>query len=191
MVRSSLPGAAPDRRPTAGGFDAPVDMRTNRRRLLDSGIALGATPAFVGRLARAVEAVPRTATLDATEATIVSHIGRAHPRPGPLSLDIAPIAENGSSVPVRLHVPDEEHGSVRALSLLLLAPENPDPTVAVWHFSSLSGSASVATRIRLARSQRVVAVAVMADGSWRRTERAVHVNIGGCGIENAGPRDDP
>jgi len=159
-------------------------MLTTRRDLLAS---IGA--GTVSALGAGALLAPSTASAVARTA-LRAHIGRASPRPGPLSLDIAPMAENGSSVPVRLHVPADADGTVRALSVLLLAPDNPDPKIALWHFTPLSGSARVATRIRLARSQRVVAVAIMSDGTWRQTERAVHVTIGGCGIENAGQPDD-
>ena len=37
------------------------------------------------------------------------------------------------------------------------------------------------TRIRLAKSQNVIAVAEMADGSFRRASRKIAVTVGGCG----------
>ena len=155
-----------------------------RRRLL----ALGAATAAAAFFGRTVDAF---ASVDDVEAAIAGFAGAAaeDAAASPLTLYLPEIAENGSSVPVRLHVPADADGTVRALSVLLLAPDNPDPKIALWHFTPLSGSARVAIRIRLARSQRVVAVAIMSDGTWRQSERAVQVTIGGCGLENAGQPD--
>ena len=71
-------------------------------------------------------------------------------------------------------------GDDRVESIMLLGEENPNPIVATFHFSALSGAALVSTRVRLAASQKVIAVARMADGSVWRDERDVDVAIGGC-----------
>jgi len=65
--------------------------------------------------------------------------------------------------------------------ILVLASGNPNPGVATFKFSALSGEARASTRIRLAKTQDVVAVARMKDGSIKRASRAVKVTIGGCG----------
>jgi len=147
--------------------------RPGRRRAIGAALTLGAG-------GRASVKVALAAT-DAAGSAIAAHVGNARPEPGPLSLDIASIAENGNGVPVRISVPDDGPSSLHTLSILLLAPLNPDPKIALWHFSALSATAEVATRIRLARSQSVLAIALMSDGTYRRTERAVQVTIGGCG----------
>jgi sulfur-oxidizing protein SoxY len=63
----------------------------------------------------------------------------------------------------------------------IFAEDNPSPDVVQFHFTALSGSASATTRMRLARTQNVIAVAKMADGSVFMDKKQVKVTIGGCG----------
>jgi sulfur-oxidizing protein SoxY len=64
---------------------------------------------------------------------------------------------------------------------MVVATANPTPGVATFTFGELAGSRSAATRIRLAGTQDVIAIAKMADGSFARTSANVKVTIGGCG----------
>lgn len=88
---------------------------------------------------------------------------------------IAPeIAENGNAVSVEVEAPG-------ALAIMLLATGNPEPAVATFRFGPAAANRRAATRIRLATTQDVVAVAQMEDGSVIRTQATVKVTIGGCG----------
>lgn len=84
------------------------------------------------------------------------------------------IAENGNTVPISVDAPG-------ASEILLLAMGNPTPGVARFSFGELSGSQSASTRIRLAETQDVVAIAKLADGNFVRTSANIKVTIGGCG----------
>jgi sulfur-oxidizing protein SoxY len=64
--------------------------------------------------------------------------------------------------------------------LHLLADANPLPEIASFHFTPRSGRARVVTRIRLARSQDVVAVAEMGNGAVLMTKAPVEVETDGC-----------
>ncbi len=66
-------------------------------------------------------------------------------------------------------------------SVMLLADGNPLPGVATFHFTPMSGEASATTRIRLAKTQNVVAVAQMSNGEVYMDKKQVKVTIGGCG----------
>ena len=66
------------------------------------------------------------------------------------------------------------------IRIALFADANPSPGVAVFAFGRLATPAA-STRIRLAGSQNVVAVAELADGTFRKAARAVAVTAGGCG----------
>ncbi len=68
-----------------------------------------------------------------------------------------------------------------AVSILILATGNPTPGVATFNFGPLAGSQAASTRIRLAGTQDVVAIAKMADGSFVKAASTVKVTIGGCG----------
>ena len=84
------------------------------------------------------------------------------------------IAENGNTVPISVNAPG-------ASAVLLLAMGNPTPGIARFNFGELAGSQSASTRIRLAETQDVVAIAQMADGGFVRTAANIKVTIGGCG----------
>ena len=64
---------------------------------------------------------------------------------------------------------------------MVLAPGNPTPGVATFTFGALAASQAASTRIRLAGTQDVVAIAKMADGSFVQASSNVKVTIGGCG----------
>ena len=91
-----------------------------------------------------------------------------------ITLSTPEIAENGNTVPVEVSAPG-------AVSIMLLAAGNPNPDVGTFNFGPLAASQTASTRIRLAGTQDVVAVAKMADGSFVRTSNEVKVTIGGCG----------
>lgn len=91
-----------------------------------------------------------------------------------IELTAPEIAENGNTVPVEVSAPG-------AVSIILFAAGNPSPGVATFHFGPLAGEQRASTRIRLAKTQDLVAVAKFADGSFAKTARTVKVTIGGCG----------
>ena len=91
-----------------------------------------------------------------------------------ITLTAPEIAENGNTVPIEIDAPGAE-------AVLILAMGNPTPGVAEFKFGPLSASQSASTRIRLAGTQDVVAVARMKDGSFAKASSNVKVTIGGCG----------
>jgi sulfur-oxidizing protein SoxY len=144
----------------------------NRRHML------GLTAAAAG-----LALLPATRVLASPEAVaeeIAGFAGGQSPQSGKVRLLIAERVENGSAVPVTIEVDSTMVGDDRVESVMLLGERNPNPVVATFHFSALSGSATVSTRVRLAASQKVLAVARLADGSVWRDEREVDVAIGGC-----------
>ncbi len=114
------------------------------------------------------------ATAEKTQAAVDAFTGGVEPGEGGIELTAPEIAENGNTVPIEVSAPG-------ALSIMILAEENPNPGVATFHFGPMATEASALTRIRLAKTQNIVAVAKMADGSFLKTSRAVKVTIGGCG----------
>ena len=84
------------------------------------------------------------------------------------------IAENGNTVPISVNAPG-------AVAIMLLAAGNPEPAVCTYTFGPAAGSQMAATRIRLAKTQDVIALAKMADGSIKQAVANVKVTIGGCG----------
>ncbi len=121
------------------------------------------------------------AATDETEAAIKAFTGGATPTAGTVSLDTPEIAENGNTVPVGVSVESSMTADSYVASVLILADGNPNPAVATFHFSPMSGAAEAKTRIRLAKTQNVIAVAKMSDGSTFMDTKEVKVTIGGCG----------
>ena len=93
---------------------------------------------------------------------------------GGISLTEPEIAESGNTVPISIDAPG-------AVAITVLAAGNPTPGVAKFNFGAGSGSQSCTTRIRLAGTLDVIAVAEMADGSFSAAYQTVKVTIGGCG----------
>jgi len=96
-------------------------------------------------------------------------------------LNAPEIAENGNSVPVSVTVDSPMTADSYVESITLFAEENPLPQVITFNFSPASGEAFASTRMRLARTQNVIAVAKLSDGSVVSDTRNVKVTIGGCG----------
>lgn len=110
----------------------------------------------------------------AAEDAIAAFTGGADVSEGDLSLTAPEIAENGNTVPI-------EVSSDTAAEIMVLAMGNPTPAVATFKFGKLAGSRAASTRIRLAGTQDVVAIAKLDDGSFVRASSTVKVTIGGCG----------
>ena len=100
--------------------------------------------------------------------------GGAETGEGGLELTAPEIAENGNTVPIEVSAPG-------ATSIMILAAGNPNADVATFNFGPLAAEQTASTRIRLAGTQDVIAIAKMADGSFVRTSNEVKVTIGGCG----------
>jgi sulfur-oxidizing protein SoxY len=110
----------------------------------------------------------------AAEDAVAAFTGGADVAEGGVNLTAPEIAENGNTVPISVE-------ATGATAIMLLATGNPTPGVATFNFGELAGSQSASTRIRLAGTQDVVAIAKMADGSFAKASSTVKVTIGGCG----------
>ena len=143
----------------------------NRRQAL----ALGA-----GALAVAASIAPAHAANDAAD-LIKTFTGGKAATEGKVKLDLPEIAENGNTVPMTVSVESPMTDASHVTDVLVVANENPRSGVVTFHFSPASGVAEANTRIRLAATQDVIAVAKMNDGSVFMASKQVKVTIGGCG----------
>jgi len=110
----------------------------------------------------------------AVEDAVAAFTGGAATGTGGITLTAPEIAENGNTVPVAVDAPG-------AVSILVLAAGNPEPEVVTFTFGPAAGSQMASTRIRLAKTQDVIAIAKMPDGSFVQAQSTVKVTIGGCG----------
>jgi sulfur-oxidizing protein SoxY len=116
------------------------------------------------------------------KAALEALIGKASPLASGLSLELPDSVENGDYVPVALGVDSPMTAENHVKAIHLLSTANPRAAVATFRFTTLSGKARVTSRMRLAKTQDVVAVAELSDGSVLITRRKVDVKVGGCGI---------
>lgn len=121
---------------------------------------------------------PARATPEAMAAAIRDFSGGAPLREGRVKLDIAPLVDNGNTVPVSLSVPEVPPQQV--LALALFNERNPNPEVIRASFGPRAGARVLATRMRLATSQALVAVARLADGSCWSQRVEVVVTLSAC-----------
>jgi sulfur-oxidizing protein SoxY len=131
-----------------------------RRELVLGAAAFAALPA-----ARAEDAAMRAA--------IRAWAGR-EPEQGALTIEIAELVENGNAVPVRVLANEPVAG------LALFTPLNPEPEVVHAAFGTAIARPEFSTRMRLARSQRIVAVARTADGRCWQSGVDVIVTLAAC-----------
>jgi sulfur-oxidizing protein SoxY len=99
---------------------------------------------------------------------------------GRVKVDIPPLVENGNTVPLTVSVdsPMTEADHVKAIHVF--TEKNPQPEVAAFHLGPRAGRARVATRIRLADTQTVVAIAELSDGSFWSARADVVVTLAAC-----------
>ncbi len=150
-------------------------MRLTRRQALAFGAGAAVLAIAAGRTGSAL------ASADETAKAIDEFAGGATPQSGRITLVAPEIAENGNTVPISVTVESPMTDGDYVAAVLLLADGNPNPDVATLHFTPMSGSASATTRIRLAKTQNVIAIARMSDGSVFMDKKEVKVTIGGCG----------
>ena len=145
----------------------------DRRGFVAAGVALITTTALFGKAAKA--------GLPEVEAAMAEILGEATAEEGRISLDLPEIAENGNTVPLSIEVESPMTEDDYVKSVHVFADGNPVPTVAKMNFTPRSGEAIASTRIRLAKTQKIHALAEMSDGSFFSATREVKVTIGGCG----------
>ena len=150
-------------------------MHVTRRQAL--GLSAGAM-AFVA-LGPALQSARADAA--AAEKSLMDFTGGKTPETGKITLNAPEIAENGNTVPITVSVDSEMSDASYVESVTLLADGNPNPAVITFQFTPLSGEATATTRMRLAKTQNVIAVAKMNDGSVFMDKKQVKVTIGGCG----------
>jgi sulfur-oxidizing protein SoxY len=146
----------------------------NRRQMLAFGAGAVAATAIGGSIG------PAHAANDSNE-MIQKFTGGKTATPGRVKLDLPEIAENGNTVPMTVSVDSPMTDQSHVTDVLIVADGNPRGGVVTFHFSPASGVAEANTRIRLASTQNIIAVAKMNDGSFFTASKQVKVTIGGCG----------
>ena len=151
-----------------------MTLRLNRRQALSLGAGA------VGAMVLGESIAPAYAKNDAEE-LIKTFTGGKQTTKGKVKLDLPEIAENGNTVPMTVLVESPMTAQSHVTDVLVVADGNPRGGVVTFHFSPASGVAEANTRIRLAETQNITAIAKMNDGSFYMDSKQVKVTIGGCG----------
>ncbi len=152
--------------------DMQDDMRGwARRRVLQAGAA-----------ALCVAVLPARARADAanTERAISALFGDRAISEGRVGVTLPPISENGYSVPLLVTVDSPMSEQDHVVRIAVFTEKNPLPDVARFELGWRAGIARVETRIRLAGSQRIRAVAEMNDGSLWTGHAFTVVTLAAC-----------
>lgn len=148
-----------------------------RRALLQT--VLLASPAAL--LAQpAAPAAPNASRVLSLTDMVEPVVGKKPLRQGGMRLEIAALADNGHLVPARVVVDTVMSEADHVRRIVLLSPRNPVTRMATFHFGPWSGRGEVVTRIRLAGTQTVVALAEMASGEVRMAQAEVVVTESAC-----------
>ena len=145
-----------------------ISRRTLLRQLGAAGLLLALGPSGAG------------ATPEAVEQSIRQRIGDREPQPGRMTLTLPKIAETGNSVPLTVTVDSAMTAADHVLRLHVFVPANPEPVASTYHLGTRAGKAQVSTQIRLERTQTVLALAEMSDGSVRSDAASIVVTLGAC-----------
>ena len=144
----------------------PCSVPDHRRRAL-IGAAGALAAASLSRAAWAAAEWPEISALASMLGARPLQAGRVH-------LDIPKLADNGNSVPLTITVDSPMTDTDRVVAIHVYSERNPRPRIALVELGPDAGRAELATRIRLAGTQRIVAVAQMADGSlWGDTAEVI------------------
>jgi sulfur-oxidizing protein SoxY len=145
-------------------------LALSRRQLVAAGLGVGLGVTW--RPARALS--------DELAGALRKFTGDAPMKEGRVNLDIAPLVENGNTVPITVTVQSPMTAADHVQAIAVFNEKNPQRDVVVCKLTPASGKAVVSTRIRLATTQQLVAVAKMSDGScWTHTVDVI-VTLAAC-----------
>jgi sulfur-oxidizing protein SoxY len=123
---------------------------------------------------------PARATPDMLAAAIREVAGGAVIHAGKVKLEVPPLVENGNTVPIAISVASPMTEADHVKSIHVFNEKNPQPNVGNFYLGVRAGRAQVSTRIRLADSQKIVAIAKLSDGSFWSTSADVVVTLAAC-----------
>jgi len=144
-------------------------MRPSRREFLIGSAGIGMA-----------SALPASATPAMLEEAIRNVIGEANLQTGKITLEVPPLVENGNTVPVTIIVDSPMSEAEHVKAIHVFNEKNPQPHVISITLGPRAGKARIATRIKLADTQRIVGIAEMSDGSFWTGEASVIVTIAAC-----------
>jgi len=147
-------------------------MRSSRREFLIGSAGVG--------LVSMLPVSSASATPAMLDEAIRKVVGESNLQTGRITLDVPPLVENGNAVPVTIIVDSPMSAADHVKAIHVFNEKNPQPHVISVTLGPRAGKARVATRIKLADTQRIVCIAEMSDGSFWTGEANVIVTIAAC-----------
>ena len=148
-------------------------IRSTRRRFLLGAAGLAIAPMVV--VSKRALATP-----ESMKAAIKRVVGEANLQNGRIKLDLPALVENGNAVPLAVSVESPMTAKDHVKAIHIFTEKNPQPNVASFHLGPRAGKANLSTRIRLADTQQVIAIAAMSDGSFWIESIEVVVTLSAC-----------
>jgi sulfur-oxidizing protein SoxY len=139
-------------------------------------LALGA-----GIVVTLIAADQSLATPAEADAEIAKFLAGKTAEVGKIAIDLPEIAENGNTVPLSITVDSPMKADDYVSDILVVSDGNPFPGVVKFQLTPMSGRAEASTRIRLAATENVIAVAKTSAGKLYTARKLVKVTVGGCG----------
>ena len=134
-----------------------------------------------GMAVLSVMTVPPVEATPAMLATAIRDVvGAAIVKTGKVKLDIPPLVENGNTVPMTVSVTSPMTSEEYVKSIHVFNEKNPQTNIGNYYLGPRAGRAQVSTRIRLADSQKITAIAQLSDGSFWQTSVDVVVTLAAC-----------
>ena len=152
----------------------PENLQQTRRRFLRD------TAALAGSVALGLSVTPAEATPDTMRAAIKRVVGEGELRQGKVKLDLPPLVENGNVVSLTVSVDSPMTDTDYVKAIHIFNERNPQPNVIGAYLGPRAGRASLSTRIRLADTQNVIAIAELSDGSFWSASADVIVTLAAC-----------
>lgn len=146
----------------------------SRRKILQRGCAIAAVAVFP---------LPASATTETMQEAIQQTIGKAAVQAGKVKLDIPPLVENGNTVSCTVTVDSPMTADDYVKAIHVFNEKNPQPNVISVQLNPRCGRAKFSTRIRLADTQNVVAIAELSNGTYWSDTVGVVITLGAC-LEN-------
>jgi sulfur-oxidizing protein SoxY len=151
-----------------------MDRNRSRRQILQATALAGC-----GALLR-LSIRPAAATPEMMQDAVRSVIGEAPVKKGKVKLGLPPLVENGNSVSCTVSVESPMTAADYVKAIHIFNEKNPQPNVISVRLGPRAGRASFSTRIRLADSQTVTAIAELSDGSFWSDDIDVIVTLAAC-----------
>jgi sulfur-oxidizing protein SoxY len=131
----------------------------------------------------AVHTRPADATPASMQEAVRKVVGDAQIRRGKVRLDLPPLIDNGNVIALSVSVDSPMTQADHVKAIHVFNEKNPQPNVISVVLGPRAGRASISTRIRLADSQTVTAIAQLSDGSFWQATQDVIVTIAACAEE--------